>query len=314
MRLWLLCCAILCTFKRVAGDVCCGGSINRWSFQSTQRTQRTLHPVAANTTPNYFTHVIVIGPGSAASVSLQERATGMQCNATSRLSRQHLRANTRARTPPSFTLQCRCHAPDDGPPVQGVALQRREFLAVLSTAGAATALSLPLPAAAQPSAGAPDLPLTFTSTEGFAFDYPESWVVAFDRSGGRGDGAVASIGDFRQLLVVSVFRTVANLPDSLTQTGALDEATGFAVCVEPQRSDESTMRFESIVSAASPGAGGGTEYNFEYELESCRGEIQEGSGGVLRCLVSLGALSLLCACILSVCGQLKSVLCFGCRT
>jgi hypothetical protein len=57
---------------------------------------------------------------------------------------------------------------------------------------------------AAPSEGAPAAPgplpvppltETFISPEGFAFDYPAGWVVAFDRSGSSGNGAV--VGEAR---------------------------------------------------------------------------------------------------------------------
>ena len=45
------------------------------------------------------------------------------------------------------------------------------------------------------------------------------------------------------------------------------------------------MRFQEIRSEARDGK---NQYEFEYEIETCRGEIQEGSGGVLRCMGGMG--------------------------
>lgn len=158
--------------------------------------------------------------------------------------------------------------------------------AILSLAAAAMALAsggIPPSLAASPSSvGASPLPQTFTSSEGFEFSFPNGWVVAYDRSGGRGDGAVVAVGDFTRFLVVSVFRTV-DVPDQVRKNG-LDDASGRTLCLDSLAAAESTMRFKEIRSEA--GANRKNQYDFEYEIETCRGEIQEGSGGVLRCLVS----------------------------
>lgn len=161
----------------------------------------------------------------------------------------------------------------------GVAWQRRSAIALLSCA-VATTLSPTLPAAASPSSAPPALTQSYTSSEGFQLSYPSNWVVAFDRSGGRATGAVVSIGDFTRFIVVSVFRTV-EVPEAVRAKG-LDEAAGRALCLESQAALESTMRFEQLRSEI----GQHGAYDFEYTIETCRGEIQEGVGGVLRCLVS----------------------------
>jgi hypothetical protein len=156
---------------------------------------------------------------------------------------------------------------------------RRSLLALLAAATRVPAALAEAAAATGGAHAAPALPLTFSSKEGFSFNYPDNWVVAFDRSGGRGDGAVTVVGEFRESFeVASVFRTIH--PPPAVRARGLDAATGFEVCVEPQRVDPGTMRFNELNSQAAGGA-----YDFEYELETCRGEIQEGVGGVLRCLV-----------------------------
>lgn len=126
---------------------------------------------------------------------------------------------------------------------------------------------------------------SFSSREGFAFQYPDSWVLAFDRSGGKKDGAVVVVGDFRQsFLVVSVFRTVA--VETLSDGGEsfLTVEDGRRLVLDTLREDPTTMRFKEI-SASSTENG---EFDFQYELQTCVGEIQEGSGGVVRCLGSSG--------------------------
>lgn len=151
------------------------------------------------------------------------------------------------------------------------------------------------------------------SAEGFRFDYPPGWVVAFDRSGSSGNGAVVVVGDFRALVTVSVFRT-ETIPTLLVRQGLTQEA-GYNICVEPQQRQDSTMRFQLLRSEMVPPAGSGAAksgadvaggadaaatavagspsaaaaaYEFEFSIESCAGEIEEGIGGKLRCL-SFGA-------------------------
>lgn len=53
------------------------------------------------------------------------------------------------------------------------------------------------PVAPLPPLSVPALTETFLSPEGFAFNFPADWVVAFDRSGSSNDGAV--IGTVRLL-------------------------------------------------------------------------------------------------------------------
>ena len=161
-------------------------------------------------------------------------------------------------------------------------MRRRSALALLACSTAALApAEAPHPALA--AAPTPPLTKTFSSaSDGFAFDYPDNWVVAFDRSGRGGTGAVVSIGDFTRYLVISVFRT-AELPPDVRSRG-LDVETGRALCLDPQAASESTMRFQQHRSEmAAPG-----QFSFEYEIESCRGEIQEGARGVMRCLSGTG--------------------------
>ena len=164
-------------------------------------------------------------------------------------------------------------------------IQRRSLLSIAGTTAAAAtlALLLPIPPA---TAATPILSQTFQSSEGFEFSYPAGWVVAYDRSGGKGDGAVAAVGDFTRFLVVSVFRTV-DIPKEISLQNGLTESIGRALCIEPLLKEDSTQSFKELRSQSS-GQGRQLQYDFEYEIEVCRGEIQEGVGGVLRCLGGLG--------------------------
>jgi hypothetical protein len=144
----------------------------------------------------------------------------------------------------------------------------------------------------------PPLTETYKSGEGFAFDYPAGWVTAYDRSGSTGNGAVITVGDYRSLITVTVFRT-ETITEEVKRAG-LTEETGYSICVEPPQRQDSTVRFELVRSglaapsdAAAPGgaaapaaASGGSAaaYDFEFFIESCVGEIEEGLGGTLRCL------------------------------
>ncbi|PSC70225.1 heat shock factor HSF8 [Micractinium conductrix] len=128
---------------------------------------------------------------------------------------------------------------------------------------------------------------TYVNAEGFAFDYPAGWVVAFDRTGSSGNGAVIVVGDFRQLITVSVFRTTT-IPELVVRQGLTEEA-GYGICVEPQARADGTMRFDLLKSALVPAAPGSSNaaasaYQFEFSIESCAGEIEEGLGGKLACL------------------------------
>ncbi|PRW34042.1 photosystem II oxygen evolving complex [Chlorella sorokiniana] len=145
----------------------------------------------------------------------------------------------------------------------------------------ATAATAPRPVQPLP---VPPLTETFTSPEGFAFDYPGdgTWVVAFDRSGSTGNGAVVVVGDFRKLVTVSAFRT-ETVPEAVRQAG-LTQDSGYNVLVEPQRTERGTMRFNLLRSEL----GTGGAYEYEFSIESCAGEVEEGLGGKLRCLNAFG--------------------------
>ena len=175
---------------------------------------------------------------------------------------------------------------DNEPPPR----DRRTFL--IATAATATTLLPSLSVLATPT---PSLPNTFTSSEGFAFDYPDGWVKAYDRSGGRGNGAVVAVGDFTSFLVVSVFRT-SDIPSDIRSKGFSDESSARALCLDVVAAADSTMRFKEIKGDLGRGENGKNVFDFEYEIEICRGEIQEGSGGVLRCLVRF-IIFLFCTCI-----------------
>jgi hypothetical protein len=138
-----------------------------------------------------------------------------------------------------------------------------------------------LPGLASPS----DLARTFESREGFSFSYPDSWVVAFDRSGGRGNGAITAVGDFKQsFLVASVFRTVG-IKSLLGENSGLDDTTGRRLVLDPLLNDPSTLRFREL---RAQGSSNGEFFDFEYEMEACKGEVQEGKGGFQRCLSGTG--------------------------
>lgn len=126
----------------------------------------------------------------------------------------------------------------------------------------------------------------FSSIEGFQFSFPAGWVVAYDRSGGRGNGAVAAVGDFSKFLVVTVFRQ--EIDDGNVEQW--DEAVGRKFVLQGPASSQSTLRFTDIKSAMvvkEPSI-----YEFEYEIETCMGEIEEGSGGIIRCLASFNGQSI----------------------
>ncbi|KAH7623916.1 hypothetical protein NADE_008730 [Nannochloris sp. 'desiccata'] len=162
-------------------------------------------------------------------------------------------------------------------------IQRRTLLSIAATAATWGGLLQPV----QRAIAAPTtLSQSFQSSEGFEFSYPAGWVVAYDRSGGRSDGAVAAVGDFTKFLVVSVFRTV-DVPKDINVDNGLTELVGHSLCIDPLLKEDSTQSFKELLSESS-GEGRRRQYDFEYEIEVCRGEIQEQAGGVLRCLGGLG--------------------------
>jgi hypothetical protein len=171
--------------------------------------------------------------------------------------------------------------------LNNLGIHRRSLLSLAATTAAAAAATLGggllLPAAI---AAPPALSQTFQSSEGFEFSYPSGWIVAYDRSGGRGDGAVAAVGNFSQYLLVSVFRTV-DIPKDVKLDNGLTESVGRALCIEPLLKDDTTQSFKELKSESN-GEGRRRYYDFEYEIEICKGEIQEGAGGVLRCYGGLG--------------------------
>lgn len=128
----------------------------------------------------------------------------------------------------------------------------------------------------------------FKSSEGFRFSFPSGWVVAYDRSGGRGNGAVAAVGDFSRFLVVTVFREVININGDDVEH--LNEGVGRKLVLDGPASSQSTLRFTEIKSDMV--VNDPTTYEFEYEIETCTGEIEEGSGGVIRCLASFNGQSI----------------------
>ena len=197
------------------------------------------------------------------------------------------------------------------PPPAQQAFDRRSLLALLAAvpvalpAQQAAAAAAAAPAASGAAGKPPPAPLpvpalteTFKSGEGFAFDYPPGWVTAYDRSGSTGNGAVITVGDYRSLITVTVFRT-ETITEEVKRAG-LTEETGYSICVEPPQRQDSTVRFELVRSGlAAPGDAAATDggavpaaasggsvaaYDFEFFIESCVGEIEEGLGGTLRCL------------------------------
>jgi hypothetical protein len=166
-------------------------------------------------------------------------------------------------------------------------IQRRTLLSLAATAAT---LGGDLLQPGQKAIAAPTtLSQSFESSEGFQFSYPAGWVVAYDRSGGRmlrRDGAVAAVGDFTKFLVVSVFRTV-DIPKDINLDNGLTEFAGRSLCIDPLLKEDSTQSL-NVLRSESSGEGRRRQYDFEYEIEVCRGEIQEQAGGVLRCLGGLG--------------------------
>lgn len=133
-----------------------------------------------------------------------------------------------------------------------------------------------------------------SSSQGFAFSYPESFVIAFDRTSKNiEDGAVVSVGDFKRFITVTVF--ASHMP--VEGNGFLDVETGYDVCIRPIVESETTMGFRVIREEIKDSSG---LFDFEYDHSICRGEQIESSGGVLRCLVRVIRVNHCCLCIIYV--------------
>lgn len=59
----------------------------------------------------------------------------------------------------------------------------------------------------------------------------------------------------------------------------------YRLAVEQQQSALSTMRFKMLSSRLVDADGGKQYYDYEYVIETCRGEIIEELGGKIKCLV-----------------------------
>lgn len=58
--------------------------------------------------------------------------------------------------------------------------------------------------------------------------------------------------------------------------------------LDSKKNAASTLRFELLSARSRTGAGGQQYWDFDYVLETCRGEIQEGKGGAMLCLGQSG--------------------------
>jgi hypothetical protein len=118
-----------------------------------------------------------------------------------------------------------------------------------------------------------------SSSQGFAFSYPESFVIAFDRTSKNiEDGAVVSVGDFKRFITVTVF--ASHMP--VEGNDFLDVETGYDICIRPIVESDTTMGFRVIREEMKESSG---VFDFEYDHSICRGEQIESSGGILRCIV-----------------------------
>lgn len=167
---------------------------------------------------------------------------------------------------------------------------------VLGIASALMMMMLVMPVGGQALADtAPLLPDTLTETyrggeqhQGFRFSYPDSFVIAFDRTGsktpkGNGEVALVSVGDFKKFITVTVFGSRMDDGEE-TPTSIVDVDTGYDVCIRPIVESETTMGSRVIREEMKNVSGVGV-FDFEYDHSICRGEQIESSGGILRCIV-----------------------------
>jgi hypothetical protein len=82
---------------------------------------------------------------------------------------------------------------------------------------------------------------------------------------------------------------MVTVPANIKQSDTvLNKDTGFDIFLQPIAADERSLRFTLLRSDVFNDAGGRPQFDFEYELESCGGEVIEGKGGDLKCLGGAG--------------------------
>lgn len=169
-------------------------------------------------------------------------------------------------------------------------LDRRSITAAL-LAIITTTPNLPVNAANVTPSSSPSI-LPLISSEGFSFNFPSNWVIAFDRSSSRGGGKIGDpitvVGDYsKTYATASVFSSSPPPPGG--ERGRRSQLTSLAqaqaLCLDPIASEPGTMRFRVDKSELDST---GTVFTFQYYLETCSGEWEEGKNGELRCLNALG--------------------------
>ncbi|CAG9460305.1 unnamed protein product [Pedinophyceae sp. YPF-701] len=138
---------------------------------------------------------------------------------------------------------------------------------ILSPSGALRS-SLPPRGDFKPVAGAP----------GYKFEYPSSWLLAYDRSNADAVGSQVLAGNFKDVATVSVSR-VDVLADVLHAIDGNPAAIAQFLSEEPRRST-GTIRLEDLYQKEVAK----DTVEFEYVVETCRGNVEEQAGGRVACL------------------------------
>mmetsp|Transcript_17201 Transcript_17201/g.43246 ORF Transcript_17201/g.43246 Transcript_17201/m.43246 type:complete len:272 (-) Transcript_17201:157-972(-) len=127
------------------------------------------------------------------------------------------------------------------------------------------------------------------SSGGVSFDYPASWLMAYDRLEKVDVGSLVFVGDFKEVDTISIAR--AELPEDLAglADGALGAKEASEVLLKEPLSSSSTMGLRILdASSSRPTGAPGPVYRTEYVLNVCRGLVQEEAGGTLRCVTATG--------------------------
>jgi len=142
-------------------------------------------------------------------------------------------------------------------------------------------------------AGAPELSndeFSKFDKKGIFFEYPASWLKAYDRTDTAKTGGLVLVGDFKNVDTISV--ACAEVPDELRgmEDGSLDAREAAEFLLREPLASSSTMSLGILDSSTTSSAHGPRPaYRTEFTLEVCRGEVEEASGGKKTCLGPRGA-------------------------
>ena len=178
---------------------------------------------------------------------------------------------------------------------------RREAVASLALAVASTTTVFMCPRTAGADVIYTDGTSVYSSAKmGFRFEYPSSFVVAFDRTDSYAprniptdeDVALTSVGSYsKSFVTVTVFGKRVR-EDTNGSTAGKDFF--YERVIRPVVDSPTTIGFSLTRESVAGGDGGDggdwgdAHYDFEFEHSVCRGETIEEKAGALRCIGNFG--------------------------